>query len=443
MNQPVRRVLVLNVGKPTDGNVADRPEAYALREARPDYVAFVCSHAADFQAGSLRFVEDYAALTGLPPERYEVVSLEDPDDLVACYQRLVECFTDLRRRFADAEFLADYTAGTKSMSAALVLAALDSEGRPEVQLRLVRGARGHQATVIPGTESFAPVSGVHDVRARRFVGLARLALERFDYAEAAATLDQALQRELSAALRTRLEHARNLCRAFDAWDRYELATARTFLELYRRDWHSWLTVLDQLTSVVRAFAPGQPDARGSRLTHLDQLRDPYIAVEDILLNAERRATQSRYDDAVARVYRALELLVQLRLWLGHRIDTSDVELARLPEAWRAKLAGRTEGNGPVRLALVQAWDLLADLPDEPLAGWLATERPRLLQWTQHRNYSLLAHGFAPVTATGWHEHGQAGLALCRAALAELSRTRVRRALQHQQFPRADLLADLG
>jgi len=32
--------------------------------------------------------------------------------------------------------------------------------------------------------------------------------------------------------------------------------------------------------------------------------------------------------------------------------------------------------------------------------------------------------------------------LCRAALAELSRTRVRRALQHQQFPRADLLADL-
>jgi CRISPR-associated protein (TIGR02710 family) len=128
MNQPVRRVLVLNVGKPTDGNVADRPEAYALREARPDFVAFVCSHAADFQAGSLRFVDDYAALTGLPPERYEVVSLEDPDDLVACYQRLVECFADLRRRFPDAEFLADYTAGTKSMSAALVLAALDSEG---------------------------------------------------------------------------------------------------------------------------------------------------------------------------------------------------------------------------------------------------------------------------------------------------------------------------
>jgi hypothetical protein len=39
----------------------------------------------------------------------------------------------------------------------------------------------------------------------------------------------------------------------------------------------------------------------------------YEIVEDLLLNAERRAMQDRYDDAVGRLYRALELLVQIRL----------------------------------------------------------------------------------------------------------------------------------
>jgi CRISPR-associated protein (TIGR02710 family) len=446
MQQPVspRRVLVLNVGKPTEGDVAQRPEAYALREAHPDYVVFVCSQPGDTQSGSLDFVKEYARLAGLASEQYEVLALSDPDDLVRCYEALVARFADLRQRFPGAELLADYTAGTKSMSAALVLAALDSEGSPEVQLRLVRGARGRQATVVPGTESFAPVSGVHDVRARRLVTLARSALERFDYAEAAAVLDEAMRRELSADLRQKLERARNLCRAFDAWDRYELDTAMRLFELYRRDWHRQLAVLEQLHAVVGAFAPGDERSSGQpRLTGLDQVRDPYLAVEDILFNAERRAAQSRYDDALARVYRALELLVQLRLWLGHRIDTSDVDLTRVPEERRQQLAARAEGNGPVRLALVQAWDLLASLPGEPLAEWLRAERGRLLDWTKHRNHSLLAHGFAPVTATSWREHGETGIALCRAALRELHAASKRRPLEHRQFPRSELVPALG
>ena len=39
----------------------------------------------------------------------------------------------------------------------------------------------------------------------------------------------------------------------------------------------------------------------------------YEKVGDLLRNAERRAAQSRFDDAVARLYRALELFAQLRL----------------------------------------------------------------------------------------------------------------------------------
>ncbi|MCX7622353.1 MAG: TIGR02710 family CRISPR-associated CARF protein, partial [Thermomicrobium sp.] len=357
MTGSVRRILVLNVGKPTDGDIAQRPEAFALREAKPDFVVFVCSHPAELQPGSLEFVHQYAALAGLPPDRYEVLALADPDDLVRCYEALVVRFAELRQRFPGAELVADYTAGTKSMSAALVLAALDAEAEPLVQLRLVRGARGRQATVIPGTEHFAPVSDIHDVRARRFVALARAALDRFDYAEAAEALGQALQQGVSPDLRRRLERTQHLCRAFDAWDRYELENARQLLDLYRREWHRALTVLHELHGVVQAFArDANRTDEPARLTGLDELHDPYIAVEDVLLNAERRAEQQRYDDAMARVYRALELLVQLRLWLGHHLDTGAIALDRLPEQLRSEYASRADRDRPLTLALVPAWD---------------------------------------------------------------------------------------
>lgn len=444
MSASVRRILVLNVGKPVNGDVSQRPEAVALREAQPDYVVFVCSQPDRPQAGSLDYVGEYARLVSLSPHQYESLVLPDPDDLADCYQKLVQCLEGLRARFPGAELLADYTAGTKTMSAALALAALDNEQSPEVKLRLVRGQRGQQATVIPGTESFVAVSGIHDLRARRLVSRARDALERFDYAEADRLLGQALQREISPSLRGQLERVRNLCRAFDAWDRYELERAATLLGIYRANWYQWLEVLQQLQGVTRAFtakenrqSPDQP-----RLIDLDQLRDPYVAVEDLLLNAERRAAQARYDDAMARVYRALELLVQLRLWLGHRIDTSNADLARLPEALRVQYASRVEPGRPLTLALLQAWDVLAAFPDEPLADWLRAERGRLLDWTRHRNHSLLAHGFTPVMGNVWREYGCDGIELCRAGLTVLVEKNVRRPLKHRQFPQVDLLSEV-
>ncbi len=50
---------------------------------------------------------------------------------------------------------------------------------------------------------------------------------------------------------------------------------------------------------------------------------------DLLRNAERRAARGRYDDAAARLYRALEMLAQMRM--GARspaLDSSRLNLAK-------------------------------------------------------------------------------------------------------------------
>lgn len=95
------------------------------------------------------------------------------------------------------------------MSAALVLAALEQD-HEHVELRLVRGVRGQFVTVQPGTEHFAPVSALQDLRAQRLVELARTALQRFDYHAASHALVSALNLQLSPELRQKLERARTL-----------------------------------------------------------------------------------------------------------------------------------------------------------------------------------------------------------------------------------------
>ncbi|MCX7623698.1 MAG: TIGR02710 family CRISPR-associated protein, partial [Thermomicrobium sp.] len=115
-----------------------------------------------------------------------------------------------------------------------------------------------------------------------------------------------------------------------------------------------------------------------------------------------------------------------------------------PEQLRSEYASRADRDRPLTLALVPAWDLLARLPDEPLADWLRAERGRLLEWTRHRNASLLAHGFQPVTETVWRRDGRRGIELCRAGLRELAGRKLRpKRLSHQQFPRAELLSELA
>jgi len=50
-----------------------------------------------------------------------------------------------------------------------------------------------------------------------------------------------------------------------------------------------------------------------------------LLIADILNNARRRMKEGKYDDAMARLYRTVELIAQYRLKMKYEIDTSDVD----------------------------------------------------------------------------------------------------------------------
>lgn len=132
------KVLLVTVGG------SFQPIVTSIRTLQPDRVIFLCS---DGDKGSKvqvigegtpcevrRGAEVVESLPNIPtqlglddrfqPER-DLILIQNPDDLSECYRLASAKINALQQESANNEIIADYTGGTKTMSAALVLASVD------------------------------------------------------------------------------------------------------------------------------------------------------------------------------------------------------------------------------------------------------------------------------------------------------------------------------
>ena len=383
------------------------PILTALRQTTPDFTCFICTDrdpatgrpGSDVQIlgkGSCikaRPGDENPSLPNIPTQaglrddQHEVAHVP-ADDLDEVFRILRDTIQSLGQRFPGARLLADYTGGTKTMTAGLVSAALESDG---VELQLVTGSRADLVKVRSGMEAVTQAN-VERVRLERAMRPYVAAWRRYAYAEAQQGL-AALPRPRDRDLAARLAMLRDLSRGLDAWDRFDHGVALECLEPYRpRIGASWTLLLAAL----------------KRLTTEDETQEP-ARLFDLWRNAERRAAQGRYDDAVARVYRLLEWSAQWLLRSRCGIDTSDVSPERVPPG----MLLTPNSKGQIQVDLVRAWELLTyHQPDSPTGAFFRAERNALLDWLHMRNHSILAHGFRPVADSDWRktvEWAQAGL----------------------------------
>ena len=300
------------------------------------------------------------------------------DDLDRACVAMRTSAAHLAARFPGARFIADYTGGTKTMTAALVYTALD---RDDVELKLVTGSRPDLVAVQDGTEQAMRAT---TERLRIDLAMARSlrAWQRYAYSEAAAGLD-AIRIAVDAPDRVRLAMGRILSQALAHWDNFDHAAALALL-----DDHAG-RIMPELPSLL-------PDLR--LLTGNDARREP-ARLWDLWLNAERRAAQGRFDDAVARWYRLMEWTAQWQLKIGLDVDTADFPGELLPPGMDAR-PGR---KGKVELGLWKAWQTAAHRLPGPVADFFADEESRLFNLLKTRNHSILAHGFDPVLQADWEQ----------------------------------------
>ncbi len=389
-----------------------KPILTAIAQARPDFVFFFATgpDPATGRPGSLQQilgkgtpVEDRQSdgqvkklpniptLAGLAVGAYLArdVPADDLDGAVSVMRQAIQ---DLRRDYPDATFIADYTGGTKTMTAALVIAALESE---DVELQLVTGARGDLVKVQDGSQSSIAMS-VETIRLRRAMAPFLAAWDSYNYAEAAAGLAR-LPLPRDPLLRGDLLIARDLSRAFDLWDRFDHAGAWLTLVYYRarigRHGGHLYTFLKMLLGRNKDKDPSNPPS--SQDKDIDPCQRP-ARLWDLWLNAQRKGAQARYDDAVARLYRLTEGTAQ---WLLARrgIDTADLVPAQLPPDTDL----RPTRDGKYKAGLLDAWRLAAYHLGGEVADFFAQQGEPLRHHLLARNASILAHGDQPIGQADW------------------------------------------
>jgi CRISPR-associated protein (TIGR02710 family) len=140
-------------------------------------------------------------------------------------------------------------------------------------------------------------------------------------------------------------------------------------------------------------------------------------VVDLVENGEGCARRGRYDDAFGRLYRATELLAQVRLRREHQVSTSAVELAKVPEASRVWLEKKQSGERKIiQISMFESYRLLDEWGDS-LGAYFTATRTTLERIIQNRNNSLFAHGLTAVSKDMWEKDGVAWRNWLTAALA--------------------------
>ena len=145
-----------------------QPIVTAITEEKPDYVYFICTDrdlATNTPGSNLqitgkgncikaRFSDDspnlpnIPTITGLSSDQFSVY-LTSSDELDQIYSDCKKVIQDALILFPSSKIIADYTGGTKSMCAGLVMAAMEFE---DIELQLITGSRNNLVAVNDGDQ---------------------------------------------------------------------------------------------------------------------------------------------------------------------------------------------------------------------------------------------------------------------------------------------------
>ncbi|MBF0472035.1 MAG: TIGR02710 family CRISPR-associated protein [Gammaproteobacteria bacterium] len=418
----MKEIVVFTVGG------SHQPIVTAIKNLQPDYVCFICSED-DVATGSKgswiqieqkgliikkSFSDDKPTLPNIPTQcdltrdQYDVVRIE-ADQLVAAVSSIKQRLRELIESYPLANLTADYTGGTKTMSAGLVLSTLDF---PQVGLHVVTGPRSNLVKVDDKSELGTMVS-IDSLRFSQQLGNSVGAWQGFGYDLAAESLDQLRvpQDRQQHGTHCRL---RDLSRAFAAWDRFDHKEAYDLLQRYQ-------TKVGPVIGYTLTFL---------KMLNSDDKRQAPAQWLDLWLNAKRRAKQQRYDDAVARCYRLWEWAAQWILESRHQLKTAD-----LPHELQLPFDLPVNRDGKRQASLLQSWRLIAAMDNDSVANFMREQEERLRDLSQSRNGSILAHGYASVSIEQWEViEAWTGNELVPVMCGEFAKNGVKLDLERLQLP---------
>jgi len=399
----------------TVGN-SPEPILMGVKYWRPARIVFVTSRET---ATTVTEVLRLAGEEGIPIEEglYEEVRIEDAQDFGASVRDLKELDAEVQRwtgrSAGDHDVIVELTGGTKAMSSALALVA-----RPwPCTFSYVGGdKRTKDGIVVSGTERVIHRSNPWDTLGYQAVEDASLAFDTGSYAIAIRHLEDARSKAADLIVKRELTAVLHIVEGYDNWDRVRYSDAKNALKRAHSSGNDLISALgrelgSKLISTITAHV--------ELLSTVSPSEPSRFHLLDLLANATRRADEGRYEDAVARLYRATEAAAQLRLRDAYNIQsTSAVSFSQIPEALASKWRQQRMSE-PLQLGLTRAYELLHAHGDPLGSRFMALDLHEKGSPLSARNMSIYAHGFEPVGEKIYHQLRRCILELCEIEESDL------------------------
>ena len=379
-----RRIMTLFMTVGTGVNPDSDIEGYkrlaqgiyaSLHKIYPDYIVFFAS---ELSKNTISYVEELFIADDdefIEGQDYEIVILEDIDNFNDCFEAIeaeiwkFDILSDEKH-----EIIMDYTSGTKTMSSAMACCGMFYSK----DLITVSGDRKN-GIVSLGTESikYQNLYKVYDK-------ISLMRMRNHFNANRFYTASKILETIVDANLPK--EDLSNLVNAYYAWDNMDFEIAYDYLTKVDLEKLAFNDIRDDLKINLKALGTIV------RSPH-ENLKNCYI-LASLINNSIRRAEEYKYDDAIARLYRAFELIAQIRLGkYGLKSSDIDVDILKdknVDEKFIETLE-KTRQDGKIRIGLIKDFELLAELDDD-LGKEFIENRNRINNLTIKRNNSILAHG---------------------------------------------------
>lgn len=372
-----QHVLIVTVGQ------TPAPIEAAISYHAPDGVVFIASQQSHPVAAEV--------IRGFRGEfLHHTLLVADPESLKDGYQQALAALQQALAWEAQA-ITADLTGGTKPMAAGLALA-LSGRG---VTFSYVGGEdRDEHGRVLGGAERLRlledPTTHFH---VREWEAFKR-AWNGWRFGDAREQLKRILARPLSPSEQRFFSHMDGVVRGLEAWDTFHHAEALSLLDAHLEP---ALVIAEAWRhgAKVRVLSALHEEVTALRDLAATPLRPTRRLLSELLANAARRAESGRFDDALARLYRAVALAAEVDLYARYGIDLTDPATAG---ALSPELKSRLKEALGLKELLGLAYEIdlyfgKQDTLAQRLFGDYATTlRPLLAK----RHQSILAHGLTPV-----------------------------------------------
>lgn len=394
------KVLIATVGQTPE------PIEYAMVEHTPHAVVFIASQQSQVVVAQLLQAHGDSL-------QHHTLLLDDPESLTHSYRKALEAL-QWALRWEARTIVADITGGTKPMVAGVMLA-LSGRG---VTFSYVGGdKRDAGGRVQSGSERLKLLEDPSTLFGHREWQEFSSAWNQGQFQAAVLPLEYLLQRELTPTQHRFYTHLKAVTQAVVAWDRFQHRQAHDALQKH----------LEPALAIAEAWG------HGSKVRVLQSLEEALVDLQslvllgpvpsmallrDLLANAMRRAAAGRYDDALARLYRAIELAAEADIYERYQVVLRQPKT--YPTKWHTSYAQRAAKVLGLKEALSLACDIdLLHGRTNTLAQNLYGEYSGVLSdLLARRHQSILAHGTTPVLQQDYqalHEYlGAKGLQAAKA-----------------------------